>query len=272
VNALVVYFSQTGNTRLVAEAMARGLSAEGCDPVHVRPIEKVGPEEWRGCDLFVLGTPVFYYKEPANVRAWIRGLAPRDLVPAFAGLRRGKPAFTFITHGGNPTNTLRRLQRLLGAKGARVLGSFECFGYDTYPIYLKSFRQWGHPDAEELAAAEEFGRAAARQAERFLAGAPMAEASYPFVGGRTFRLSILCRRPILDWMFPRLDVNRDLCTRCGACARRCPTGNISLDPPGGTFRWPAFADRCIRCYLCERICPHNAIQCDWRFMTRLMNP
>ena len=255
-NALVAYFSQTGNTRQVAEAVGRGLEDEGCESITVRPIEKVGPDEWRDCDLVVLGTPVFYYKEPANVRAWIRGLAPRD--PA--------PAFTFITHGGNPTNTLRRLQRLLGAKGARVLGSFECFGYDTYPIYLKSFRQWGHPDADELAAAEEFGRAAARQAERFLAGEPTADASYPFVGGRTFRLSILCRRPILDWMFPRLDLKQDLCTRCGACAKRCPTGNISLDP------WPAFDDRCIHCYLCERVCPHNAIQCDWRFMTRLMNP
>ena len=255
-NALVAYFSQTGNTRQVAEAVGRGLEAEGCESITVCPIEKVGPDEWRDCDLFVLGTPVFYYKEPANVRAWIRGLAPRD--PA--------PAFTFITHGGNPTNTLRRLQRLLGAKGARVLGSFECFGYDTYPIYLKSFRQWGHPDAGELAAAAEFGRGAARQAERFLAGEPAPKASYPFVGGRTFRLSILCRRPILDWMFPRLDLKQDLCTRCGACAKRCPTGNISLDP------WPAFDDRCIHCYLCERVCPHNAIQCDWRFMTRLMNP
>ena len=260
--ALIAYFSQTGNTRQVAEAVGRGLSDEGCESITVRPIEKVGPEEWRDYDLFVLGTPVFYYKEPANVRAWIRGLAPRDLAPAF----------TFITHGGNPTNTLRRLARLLRPKGARVLGSFECFGYDTYPIYLKSFRQWDHPDAEELAAAAEFGRAVARQAEQFLAGEPAAEASYPFVGGRTFRLSILCRRPILDWMFPRLGLKRDLCTQCGACAKRCPTGNISLDPPGGTFRWPVFADRCIRCYLCERICPHNAIQCDWRFMTRLMNP
>jgi len=260
--ALVVYFSQTGNTRLVAEAVARSLSDEGCESITVRPIEEVGPEEWRDCDLLALGTPVFYYKEPANVRAWIRGLAPRAPVPAF----------TFITHGGNPTNTLRRLQRLLRPKGARVLGSFECFGYDTYPIYLKSFRQWGHPDAGDLAAAEEFGRTAARQAERFLAGEAAPEASYPFVGGRTFRLSILCRRPILNWMFPRLDVVRDLCTRCGACVRRCPTGNISLDPPGGTFRGPRFADRCIRCYLCERVCPHNAIRCDWRFMTRLMNP
>ena len=254
--ALVAYFSQTGNTRQVAEGVARGLADAGCDPVHIPPIEKVGPEEWRDCDLFVLGTPVFYYKEPANVRAWIRSLAPRDPVPAF----------TFITHGGNPTNTLRRMQRLLRPKGARILGSFECFGYDTYPIYMKSFRQWGHPDADDLAAAEEFGRGAARQAERFLAGEPVPEASYPFVGGRTFRLSILCRRPILEWMFPRLGLNRDLCTQCGACAKRCPTENIALDP------WPAFDDRCIRCYLCERICPHNAIQCDWRFMTRLMNP
>jgi flavodoxin/NAD-dependent dihydropyrimidine dehydrogenase PreA subunit len=255
-NALVAYFSQTGNTRKVAEAIARGLEAEGCDPVHVRPIEKVGPGEWRDCDLFVLGTPVFYYKEPANVRAWIRGLAARGPVPAF----------TFITHGGNPTNTLRRLRRLLRPKGARVLGSFECLGYDTYPIYLKSFRQWGHPDADELAAAAEFGRGAVRLAERFGLGEAVAETSYPFVGGRTFRLSILCQRPILDWTFPRLGLNRDLCTRCGACARRCPTENIALDP------WPAFDDRCIRCYLCERVCPHNAIQCDWRFMTRLMNP
>jgi len=256
VNALVAYFSQTGNTRQVAEAVARGLAVEGGESIAVRLIEKVGPEEWRGCDLFLLGTPVFYYKEPANVRAWIRGLAPRGPVPAF----------TFITHGGNPTNTLRRMQRLLRPKGARVLGSFECFGYDTYPIYLKSFRQWGHPDAGDLAAAAEFGRTAARQAERFRAGEAIPEASYPFVGGRTFRLSILCRRPILDWMFPRLDLDRDLCTRCGACAKRCPTENIALDP------WPAFADRCLRCYLCERLCPHNAIRCDWRFITRLMNP
>ena len=67
-------------------------------------------------------------------------------------------------------------------------------------------------------------------------------------------------------MMPRLEVKRDLCTRCGACVRHCPTNNISLDP------WPRFADRCIRCYMCERVCPHNAIQCDWRLMAKLMNP
>ncbi len=255
-NALVVYFSQTGNTRQVAEAVARGLSNEGCESITVRPIEKVGPEEWRGCDIFVLGTPVFYYKEPANVRAWIRGLAARAPVPAF----------TFITHGGNPTNTFRRLQKLLKPKGGRVLGSFECFGYDTYPIYLKSFRQWGHPDAEDLASAETFGGEMAAKAGRFLAGELVSEAAYKFVGGKHFRLSWICRRPILNTFFPKLNLRQDLCTACGACAGACPTENIEMAPG------PRFLDRCIHCYLCERICPQNAIQCDWRRLTKRMNP
>jgi len=254
--ALVAYFSQTGNTRQVAEAVGAGLADADAGPVDVRPIETVGPRDWRRYDVLALGTPVFYYHEPANVRDWVRRLAPRGRTPAF----------TFDTNGGNPCNTLRRLQRLLRPKGARILGSFECFGYDTYPIYFKSLRQWGHPDAADLAAARAFGRRAAGDAARMLGGQDVPEAAYPFVGGRTLRLSVLCRRPLLDYFFPRLHFDRRLCIRCGACARRCPTANIALDP------WPRLRDRCLRCYLCERLCPRSAIVCDWRLLTRVMNP
>ncbi len=256
-NALVVYFSQTGNTRRVAEAIGRGLEAAGCD-VTLRPLAETGPGDWTEFDLFALGVPVFYYREPDHVRAWTRALDPAGPLPAF----------TFLTHGGNPTNTLRRLQRQLRPKGGRVLGSFQCTGYDTYPIYLKSFREWGHPDDEDLAAAEAFGRDAAARAEAFRAGEDVSEARYRFVGGRTFRLSWLCRRPLLDWLplFPSLEVDEARCTRCGLCAKRCPTANITLDP------YPVFHDRCIFCYLCEKVCPHNAIPCDWTRLTAKMNP
>jgi ferredoxin len=86
------------------------------------------------------------------------------------------------------------------------------------------------------------------------------------VGGKYFRLSWICRKPVLDWIMPKLDLAPDLCTRCGACVRACPTENISLEP------LPRFADRCIRCYLCERICPHNAIQSNWAFLKKVMKP
>jgi len=255
--ALVVHFSQTGNTAQVAGAIARGLESGGCERVDVRPIADVPAGEWLAYDVVGLGTPVFYYHEPPNVRDWVRQLEVRP---------RPAPVLTFNTNGGNPCNTLRRLQKMLRPKGGRVLGSFECFGYDTYPIYLKSFRQWGHPDAADLAGAEAFGRAMADKARRFLAGEAVPEAAYRFVGGKTFRLSVLCRKPILDRFFPRLNLAADLCVRCGACARACPTENIRLDPQ------PVFEDRCIHCYLCERVCPHNAIQCDWRRLTKMMNP
>jgi len=256
VKTLIVYFSQTGNTEAVARAIGGGLAAGGCGPVDLRPLHDVRPADWLAYDLVGLGMPIFYYHEPVVVRDWIKRLAARPVAPMF----------TFNTNGGNPGNTFRRVQKFLRRRGGRVLGSFECYGYDTYPIYLKSFRQWGHPDAADLAAAEGFGRRMAELASRFAAGEPVPETTYPFVGGKTFRLSLICRKPILDAFFPRLNLDPDLCTKCGTCRRRCPTGNITLDP------YPRFANRCIHCYLCERVCPHNAIRCDWRRLTKAMNP
>jgi len=255
--ALIVYFSQTGNTEQVARAIGRGLDGAGCETADLAALRETGPKDWLDYDLLAMGTPVFYYKEPVNVRDWIQSLVPRP---------RPGPVLTFNTNGGNPTNTFRRLQKQLRPKGGRVLGSFECLGYDTYPIYLKSFRQWGHPDADDLAGAEAFGREMVAKAERFLAGEPVSEATYRFVGGKYFRLSWICRGPILKRFFPKLNLREDLCTTCGACARACPAQNIEMVPG------PRFLDRCIHCYLCERICPQNAIQCDWRRLTKRMNP
>jgi flavodoxin/ferredoxin len=254
---LVVYFSQTGNTEAVAEAIAEGLSDAGAGPIDVRPIDEVGPDDWLAYQALGLGTPVFYYHEPPNVRDWIKALVP-SAEPV--------PVFTFNTNGGNPCNTFRRMQKFLKRKGGRVLDSFECFGFDTYPIFLKSFRQWGHPSADDLAQAAAFGDTFAGKARAFLAGEAVDEAAYDFVGGRLFRLSWICRKPFLDRFFPKLNLAADLCTRCGACARACPTENILLQPD------PLFLNHCIHCYLCERICPENAIQCDWAFWTEKQNP
>jgi len=253
---LVAYFSQTGNTAQVARAIAGGLESAG-GAVDVRPIGRIGADDWLAFDLVALGMPVFYYHEPANIRDWIRALRRR---PAPA------PVLTFNTSGGNPCNTLRRVQKLLRPRGGRVIGSFECYGYDTYPIYMRSFRQWGRPDAADLARAADFGRCMAAEAAKMIAGRAVPETAYPFVGGKTFRLSLLCRKPVLDRFFPKLRLDRDLCIRCGECARHCPTANITLDP------LPEFANRCIHCYLCERICPRSAIRCDWRLLTKVMNP
>lgn len=251
--ALIIYLSQTGNTERVAQAIAGGL-ADGGAEVELVPVERAGEADLDGADIIGIGTPVFYYHEPTIIR---------DLIQRMA-LQEKKLGFTFITSGGNPVNTLRRMQKMLARKGVTVIGSFECFGYDTYPIYIKHFRKWGHPRAKDIDEARSFGRALTEKVARALEGEQPEPPRYKFVGGKTFRLSLLCRRPILDWTMPKIEADRERCAKCDQCRKRCPTQNIRLDP------WPTFLDECIFCYMCERVCPHHAIRCDWRKVARRM--
>ena len=43
---LIVYYSESGNTRKVAETMAEGLSSAPDTLVDLRPIEEVNPDQW----------------------------------------------------------------------------------------------------------------------------------------------------------------------------------------------------------------------------------
>jgi flavodoxin/NAD-dependent dihydropyrimidine dehydrogenase PreA subunit len=244
--ALIVSFSQTGNTRQVAEAIGRGLQTRGVDVRHA-DLLKTDPAEVAEYDLVGIGSPVFYYKEPANVREFIARLPSA----------KRKAAFTFITHGGNPVNTLRRMQKQLHRRGYTVINSVESLGYDTYPMFFRTFRDWGHPTADELQTAEDFGERLMREVRWFAEEQRFATPKYRFVGGKYFVLSLLCQGGMMKRMFPALGVKDDLCTRCGACARACPVGAITLDPT------PKVGDACIWCYQCERICPEQAFDCDW---------
>lgn len=49
-------------------------------------------------------------------------------------------------------------------------------------------------------------------------------------------------------------VNEKLCTKCGLCARKCPTNSIDLCP------YPKINPKtCIRCFCCIEVCPQNAL-------------
>jgi flavodoxin/NAD-dependent dihydropyrimidine dehydrogenase PreA subunit len=252
--AIIVTFSQTGNTRRVAEAVARGLRAKGL-AVDLADLLSADPAATADYDLVGIGAPVFYYKEPANVRAFI------DRLPD----GRRKAAFTFITHGGNPVNTLRRMQKRLARRGHVVLNSFSCTGYDTYPMFFRTFREWGHPSADDLAAAQDFGERLANECRWFRDEQRFATPKYRFVGGKYFVLSLLCNGGMMKRMFPALKVREDLCTRCGTCARTCPTGAITLSP------YPKIDEKCLWCYQCERICPEQALDADWSPLRKKMN-
>lgn len=247
----VVYFSQTGNTEKVAGRIAAGLAASGAETDLLR-LEKTDPVVLEKYDFFGLGTPVFYYKLPFNV-AWFIGRM-RSM--------HGKFAFGFLTEGGHAANTFLRMQKRLAKKGVTLVNTFKCLGFDTYPPFLGKNRQLGHPDEEELAAAEAFGRALLERRDGIRAGDTSLIPTFIKETGPFQRLSVLLSRPVLFLVSPRKRVNVEKCTECGVCVESCPTANICLAPA------PKFSWRCVYCYHCERVCPERAIECDWTTMTR----
>ncbi|MCC6617123.1 MAG: 4Fe-4S binding protein [Anaerolineae bacterium] len=61
--------------------------------------------------------------------------------------------------------------------------------------------------------------------------------------------------PISDPWMPRID--RGLCTGCGDCIARCPTGALGRKEDKATLVQPAL---CTYCAACEDVCPVGAIE------------
>ena len=146
---LILYFSLSGSTARVAEAMAFGLRAKACR-VDLCNLKDERPPRLDGYDLLGIGSPAYYFRPPFNVMDYLNNL------PDFEGL----PSFVFTLHGTYPGDAGNAIRKALEKKGSNVLGYFPCHGADLFVGYLKAGILFSpdHPNREELLQAEEFGR------------------------------------------------------------------------------------------------------------------
>ncbi|MEU8432793.1 flavodoxin family protein [Streptomyces sp. NPDC029216] len=132
-----------GNTRRVADTMARVLGARVVSP------EEADPAELAGAGLVGFGSGVFYGRLHPGLTGFVEALPPvhgRASVFATSGLPELPPApFT------------RPLVRLLTGKGFQVEGSFSCRAFDTWtPFKLVGGINKQRPNGGDLAAARAF--------------------------------------------------------------------------------------------------------------------
>jgi flavodoxin len=161
---LVTYWSQTGNTKKVAEAIFQALT---CDR-EIRPFDSV--DSLNGTDLVFIGFPIMQFGPPAAARKLVNELA------------EGKRIALFVTHA-MPSQSDDPLQKAMLEKELQkcralcakteFLGLYHCQGElsektagelisSGIPM-LASFaemrtRTIGHPDQTELAEAGMFAR------------------------------------------------------------------------------------------------------------------
>ncbi len=252
--SVIVYFSQTGNTEKVARAIATGIKSTN-NSCTLTTLKEVILKKLRDYDLIGIGTPVFYFQEPCNVRNFIARLS----------FLKDKLSFVFCTHGGQDANTLARMAKGLKERGLLVLGGLSTRGYDSFQPYVEFDYSKGHPDEKDLKEAEEFGQ---KMVKNY--GLVKEKNQLDILPEFKFRFSLLHLASL--WLtekrvnrhLPKIEVDRENCTKCGKCAEICPSEAIELNP------YPVRKGDCIRCYYCEKVCPQGAIVVNWGPTKRLL--
>jgi flavodoxin len=108
-NTCVVYFSRTGNTKRLAQAIAEAAKAP------IFNIAETLPSAIETYDLIILGTPVEGSNPAKETKAFIESMSKRE----------GKKAILFCTYrifGNN--RTMKTIDKALSTKGYITIASF----------------------------------------------------------------------------------------------------------------------------------------------------
>jgi multimeric flavodoxin WrbA len=106
---LVVYHSLGGETKKMADAIAKGASQVPGTTIVVKTGIEATLDDLLSCDAIALGSPDYFSYMAGGVKDFL----DRTYYPS-QGKVEGKPAVTFGSAGGPPDNVLRVLDQAVG--------------------------------------------------------------------------------------------------------------------------------------------------------------
>ncbi|MCD8322322.1 MAG: flavodoxin domain-containing protein [Oscillospiraceae bacterium] len=296
--AAVVYYSQFGNTKKLAQSIAKGIEKENgqCDCLR---FQEVSYESLADYDLIGFGTPTWGSCPVLNVYYFLDGL-PENFT--------GKHTFYFCSHGMTPGRVVLRATAPMYKRGMKVLGWNDWYGTACCAGHLKPWFTDRHPDDIDLAEAESFGGAMARHSAILASGdesiipEPMTNEicdyiygpGHPFLFGedmpepempKDLPEGMADRKPPeaypplkypttmafsmalegikgqdLNAFAPPAYIDADKCIGCNRCVEACFCDNID----GSTTPPTIINPYCEHCYFCEGVCPTGAMVFQFR--------
>lgn len=252
---IVIYFSQTGSTKRVAEAIYDGMISAGVE-TEITPISTglgwrqtflrdVDFNKIADYDIIALGTLVTHWGAPRNIIILEENLSALP----------DKHCFLFATHGMARAQVFTQMAEKLEYKGLTVIGYKSWYGTCHMHYVPRPYFTDGHPDEIDLKEATDYGREMVERSRRISNGETELIPEIP--------PSVEINPPSVAM---KLTYDRNKCNhpKCRLCMDYCPMGviNFSVNPV------VLQGDGCIDCHFCEKICPTGAINGNWESIAR----
>jgi len=231
---LILYFTGTGNSLMVAKTIAEHL--EDAEVVHISRVQVISLDD--RVDMLGLMFPVYWGGLPLivlNAISMLKGFRPRYI-------------FSVATHAGGPGKVLSQLRAELRKNGLDLnagicleMPSNYILGYAA-PSEVSIQSDLKHADDALLRFIEII-----RSKEEYQLEYDFPSFSEPSSSYQKFITSV-------NQSDTKFWVN-DNCTECGLCESICPVQNIVLAEGR-----PTWSHKCEQCLACINWCPEVAIQ------------
>ncbi|WP_321391170.1 4Fe-4S binding protein [uncultured Desulfuromusa sp.] len=227
-NTHLIYFSPTGTTQKVVNAIAEGLKADKIQRYDLTfPVEKTKIRLMEG--VAVIGAPVYAGRIPVDVLERL-SLFQAENIPSILVALYGNREFE---------DALVELRDVVTAQGFNVIAAGAFIGEHSYSTKKHPIAV-GRPDHEDLKLAETFGQQIALKIKNKDFHTPAIEGNIPYK-----------ERIKFGGVAPETDGGT--CTLCGTCAEVCPVRIITVTNTVATK-----ADNCIMCCACIKSCRFGA--------------
>jgi NAD(P)H dehydrogenase (quinone) len=144
---LIVYDSKTGNTQVMAKAVAKGAEKAGIIEAVVKKVEETANSDLLAADGIIMGSPTYFGEMSAKLKAFI------DASISVHGQLTGKVGGAFTSSGGTASGgetTLLSIVQAMLIHGMIVWGRADDKHYGVAVT--------GKPSKEDLAECEELGK------------------------------------------------------------------------------------------------------------------
>lgn len=235
-NAVIYYFSATGNSLVVARDLAQRIGNAQVVPITHALKHKEVPL----CDVVGIVFPVYMFGVPLIVAEFVKSLR----------VKTGVYVFSVATLGGLPGRAHSQINEMLRKNSIKLAAGFSVRMPGNYtPLYdtISEDKQKEMFKKEK----ERVGDIADIVRERKV----MPVEEKPFLPNLLLYKLLYKGGSAMIPLSAKDFWYTDACTKCGLCAKVCPVANIEMRDGH-----PVWLDHCQHCMACLHWCPVEAIQ------------